>query len=221
LFEHALSTYEQLWHLEDHKMNGQAYGRRKLRNICLWLMMKANEPAAIDLCKKQFVQAKTMTDQIAAFSLLVNSSIRDNRLEAIEKFYKQWSDNDLVLDKWFIVQASCEQLDTLDKVEKLIRHPAFSIKNPNKVRAVIGAFCLGNPRNFHKEDGSGYLFLREKLISLDSINPQIAARLATPFTRWQRFDATRQALMLQQLQYLNELELSRDLKEVVGKSLVR
>jgi aminopeptidase N len=221
LFEHAFSTYEQLWDLEDHKMNGHAYGRRKLRNICLWLMMKANEPAAIDLCKKQFVQAKTMTDQIAAFALLVNSSIQDNRLEAIEKFYKQWSDNDLVLDKWFIVQASCEQLDTLDKVEKLIRHPAFSIKNPNKVRSVIGAFCLGNPRNFHKEDGSGYLFLREKLISLDAINPQIAARLATPFTRWQRFDATRQALMLQQLQHLNELELSRDLKEVVGKSLVR
>lgn len=95
------------------------------------------------------------------------------------------------------------------------------MKNPNKVRALIGAFCQANPRNFHNLDGSGYHFLRDKLVELDPINPQIAARLATPFTRWQRYDVPRQAMMLQQLEDLNQLELSRDLKEVVSKSLVK
>ncbi len=220
LYAHAFTNYEQLWAMEDHRMNGQAYGRRKLRNICLWLMMKANESATLDLCKKQFTSAKTMTDQIAAFSLLVNCSDSLSRTQAIEAFYKQWSHNDLVMDKWFIIQATSEHADSLSQVEQLMNHPAFSIKNPNKVRALIGAFCQANARNFHQIDGSGYEFLRTMLITLDQINPQIAARLATPFTRWQRYDAPRRTLMLAQLEHLNQLELSRDLHEVVSKSLV-
>jgi aminopeptidase N len=220
LYEHALRTYEQLWKMEDHSINGQAYGRRKLRNICLWLMMKANESATMDLCKKQFAAAKTMTDQIAAFSLLVNSSDAASRSQVIESFYKQWSHDELVLDKWFIIQATSEHKDALQQVEQLLKHSAFSIKNPNKVRSLIGAFCQANPRNFHQVDGSGYQFLGAMLITLDQINPQIAARLATPFTRWQRYDESRRKLMLAQLEDLNKLELSRDLQEVVGKSLV-
>lgn len=220
LYEQALTTYEQLWLMEDHSMNGQAYGRRKLRNICLWLMMKANEREAIALCKKQFSNAKTMSDQMASFALLVNCSDAASRIQAIESFYTQWARDELVLDKWFAVQAMCEHSDTLDTVEKLMRHPAFSIKNPNKVRALIGAFCQANPRNFHNMDGSGYLFLKNILVSLDKINPQIAARLATPFTRWQRYDAPRKALMMQQLEALAQLELSRDLREIITKSLV-
>ena len=221
LYNDARTTYEYLWKMEDHSMNGQAYGRRKLRNICLWFMMKANESATLDLCKKQFTGAKTMTDQIAAFSLLVNCSDSPSRIQAIESFYKQWSHDELVLDKWFIIQATSEHRNTLNQVEQLLEHPAFSIKNPNKVRSLIGAFCQGNPRNFHQIDGSGYQFLKKMLVNLDQINPQIAARLATPFTRWQRYDEIRRNLMLAQLEELNALELSRDLKEVVSKSLVR
>jgi aminopeptidase N len=220
LYEQALATYEQLWLMEDHSMNGQAYGRRKLRTICLWLMMKANENEAITLCKKQFSLAKTMSDQIAAFALLVNCSDAASRVQVIESFYSQWARDELVLDKWFAIQATCEHADTLTTVKELMRHPAFSIKNPNKVRALLGAFCQANPRNFHAMDGSGYLFLKNILVSLDKINPQIAARLATPFTRWQRYDAPRKALMMQQLGDLDQLELSRDLREVVTKSLV-
>ena len=220
LYDHALLMYEQLWHLEDHQMNGQAYGRRKLRAICLWLMMKSDESSALPLCQIQFTQAKTMTDQLAAFSLLVNCSDKLSRFQAIEQFYQQWSHDELVLDKWFAIQASCVHSDALSQVHELMKHPAFSIKNPNKVRSVLGAFCQTNPRNFHCIDGSGYDFLQEMLVTLDKINPQIAARLATPFTRWRRYDTARQELIMNNLGELNRMELSRDLSEVVAKSLV-
>lgn len=220
LFESALNTYEQLSQMEDHSMNGQAYGRRKLRNICLWLMMKANETEAMNFCLNQFKQAQTMTDQMAAFALLVNSKNLEVGAEAVALFYKQWLGDELVLDKWFAIQATNEHRDTLAQVKLLMKHPAFTIKNPNKVRALIGAFCQANPRNFHDVNGGGYQFLTDILITLDKINPQIAARLATPFTRWQRYDAPRRSLMLSELENLNQMDLSRDLKEVVSKSLV-
>ncbi|EHL29319.1 aminopeptidase N [Legionella drancourtii] len=220
LYEQAQSMYQKLWQAEDHRMNGPAYGRRKLRNVCLWLMMKSNESAALAICQQQFTQAQTMTDQIASFALLVNCAHQNLREQAINDFYKQWSKDELVLDKWFALQASCELPVTLSQVKKLLQHPDFSIKNPNKARSVIGAFCMANPRNFHAPDGSGYAFLAEILLILDKINPQIAARIANPFTRWQRYDKPRQLLMRQQLEQLAQQQLSRDLGEVVSKSLV-
>jgi aminopeptidase N len=219
LYDQAALVYNKLWQAENHAMNGQAYGRRKLRNTCLWLMMKANETATLDLCQHQFAAAKTMTDQMASFGLLVNCSHSSSRTKAIADFYQQWSKDELVLDKWFTLQATCELPGTLSHVQELLHHPAFSIKNPNKVRSLIGAFCQTNPRHFHALDGSGYVFLRDMLIAIDEINPQIAARLATPFTRWQRYDEPRRVLMKQQLVHLEQLELSRDLREVVTKSL--
>lgn len=213
-------VYQQLWQEEDHSMNGPAYGRRKLRNLCLWLLMKSNEAEALPLCQEQFAKAKTMTDQIASFGLLVNCSNASVRDKAIDAFYQQWSHDELVLDKWFAIQASSESTQTLQHVQTLLQHPKFSMKNPNKVRALLGAFFMGNPRNFHALDGSGYEFLKQMLVSLDAINPQIAARLATPFTRWQKFDSSRQKLMRHQLQELAQQELSRDLRELVDKSLL-
>ncbi|MDP3269144.1 MAG: aminopeptidase N [Legionella sp.] len=220
LFAEAAEVYRKLWQTEDHQMNGVAYGRRKLRNVCLWFMMKANEDKVLTTCQDQFALAQTMTDQITSFALLVNSLNTASRDKAIEDFYRQWSTDDLVLDKWFSIQATSELPNTLAEVKKLIQHPSFSMKNPNKVRALIGAFCQANPRNFHAIDGSGYAFLGDMLLIIDGINPQIAARLATPFTRWQRYDKTRQNLMKIQLERLAEEELSRDLQEVVMKSLV-
>ncbi|HAT8335816.1 TPA: aminopeptidase N [Legionella pneumophila subsp. pneumophila] len=220
LYTEASDLYKELWEVEDHRMHGQAYGRRKLRNVCLWLMMKAKESDALELCREQFKDSRTMTDQIASCSLLVNCSRESHRNEAIEGFYKQWSHNELVLDKWFAMQAACELPGTLGHVKKLTQHPAFCIKNPNKVRALVGAFCMANPRNFHALDGSGYAFLSEVLIKLDKLNPQIAARLATPFTRWRSYDEPRQKLIQNQLEQLTKLDLSRDLREVVDKSLI-
>lgn len=219
LYEKVFHVYKTLWEAEDHRMHGQAYGRRKLRNVCLWLMMKAKETDALEVCLEQFKTSRTMTDQIASCNLLVNCSSESYRGEAIEGFYKQWSHDELVLDKWFAMQATCELPETLSHVKELTQHPAFSIKNPNKVRSVVGAFCMANPRNFHALDGSGYAFLGDILVKLDKINPQVTARLATPFTRWQSFDEPRQKLIKNQLSQLAKLDLSRDLREVVDKCL--
>lgn len=219
LFQDLQATYLSLWEVEDHAMNGQAYGRRKLRRICLSLMMAADEEKTTALCQEQFVKAKTMTDQINALALLVNSSQAAVREEALAAFYQQWKHEDLVMDKWFSLQACCERPDTLNHVKELLKHPGFNIKNPNKVRALIGAFSQSNPRNFHAQDGSGYEFLTDMLIQLDKLNPQIAARLATPYTRWQRLNKERQALIKQQLTRLSGLSLSRDLQELVVKGL--
>ncbi|GGI84384.1 aminopeptidase N [Legionella impletisoli] len=220
LFDKAERLYQVLWQQEEHAMESNAYGRRKLRNLCLWLMMKADEKEALNLCQEQFTKARTMTDQIASFNLLVNCTFDDYRLQAIEAFYQQWKTNDLVLDKWFTALALCELPGTLTEVRQLMSHSAFNIKNPNKVRALLGAFCSSNYRHFHAEDGSGYAFLSEVLLTLDKYNPQVAARLATPFTRWQRLDKPRQALMQEELQTLAKNKLSRDLQELVSKSLI-
>lgn len=219
LFEQLRSTYKLLWAQENNAMDGPAYGMRKLRNVCLWLMMKANEEASLDYCKHQFTHARNMTDKLTSFTLLNNCSIQEEKQLAIDYFYAEWAHDELVLDKWFAVQACSESSDTLMRVKTLMKHPDFSIKNPNKVRSLVGAFVQSNPRNFHAIDGSGYAFLSECLIQLDPLNPQIAARLATPFTRWRRYDATRQQLIKNQLIHLSTLELSRDLNEVISKSL--
>ena len=219
LFNGFKQMYERLWEREDHTMNAQAFQQRKLRNICLGYMMKANEQEAVSICEHQYKHARTMTDQIASFALLTNCSKEKLRNQIMDDFYHQWKGDELVLDKWFAIQATCERSGTLDRVKELLTHPAFSFKNPNKVRAVIGAFCAGNPRQFHAEDGSGYAFLCEMLLKIDPINPQISARLATPFTRLKRFNEARQNQMHGALEHLAKRELSRDLRELVEKSL--
>lgn len=219
LYDNLQAAYETLWAQEDNAIDGKAFGRRRLRNECLFLMMNANEHAALSLCEHQYRAAKTMTDQLSSFSLLNNCTDKAIRHQAVKIFYEQWFDDELVMDKWFTVQACGEHADTLDTVKALLDHKAFSLKNPNKVRSLVGAFCQANHRNFHAADGEGYAFLGDMLCKLDLINPQIAARLATPFTRWQRYDAPRQALMLEQLNRLAARDLSRDLREVVDKSL--
>lgn len=219
LYADLQRIYSALWREEDHAMTGLSYGRRKLRNLCLFLMMKANPEGTQALTQEQFNQARTMTDQISSFALLCNTDRSLVREAVIQQFYQQWANNELVLDKWFTIQASAELPLVLQHVRELMKHPAFAIKNPNKVRALIGAFCQANPLYFHAIDGSGYAFLAEILIQMDAINPQIAARLATPFTRWQRLDKKRQQLMIDELKQLVTHDLSGDLREVIEKSL--
>lgn len=219
LFSELQTIYQHLWAIENNGMDGVAFGQRKFRNVCLWFMMKANEAKVINECWTQFSTIGTMTDKIASFALLVNANNTHYREQAIHDFYTQWSDNDLVMDKWFAIQASSEVAGALARVKALLERPDFSMTNPNRVRSLIGAFSQNNPRHFNAIDGSGYAFLGDMLITMDAINPQIAARLATPFTRWQRLDTLRQALMQAQLTRLIALELSPDLSEVVSKSL--
>lgn len=219
LFDQWQDLYQYLLKQENNERHAKAYGQRRLRNLCLWFMMKGDEQRALAKCEEQFIKRINMTDQLASFSLLANCQIVAYRERAIDQFYEQWTKDELVLDKWFAIQASAEAGDCLTKVNMLLNHPAFSLTNPNKVRALIGVFCQNNPRHFHAPDGSGYTFLTTILLQLDKINPQIAARLATPFTRWSRYNSHHQGLIKEQLQYLRKHDLSRDLQELVVKSL--
>lgn len=218
LYPHLETMYAQLLAEETGSLEDNATAKRKLRNVCLTLMMKGNEQATIIRAQKQYVHAETMTDRMAAFTLLAHASEINIRNEAISSFYTQWHKEPLVLDKWFSVQAINEH-DAFNTVKKLVKHPDFTIKNPNRVRSVIGAFSQFNPLYFHASDGSGYRLLMEYIEILDKTNPQVAARLATPFTRWQRLDKKRQKEMLKCLEHLNTLTLSRDTRELVVKSL--
>jgi aminopeptidase N len=221
LLPKLLATYAALWEIEDHAIHGKAYGRRKLRNVCLALLMKGFEDREdiLKLTQEQFFKAGTMTDQLASFALLVNSPNALVREEATNLFYSQWKDDELVLDKWFALQAGCVLNGTLERVKALLEHPQFNIKNPNRVRSLVGAFALNNPRHFHAVDGSGYAFLTDILIEVDKINPLTASRLATPFTRLKRYNQVRRVLIRQQLERLASEDLSKDMRELVSKSL--
>ncbi len=194
-------------------------GQRAFRNLCLTYLVSLEDDAAIQLALAQFRGADNMTDQMAAFVALVHSA-RPERQQVIGDFYHQWQGDSLVLDKWFAVQATAPLPETLAEVQALMHHPAFQLKNPNKVRALVGSFAASNPLCFHELSGRGYHFLTEQVLALDSLNPQIAARLAARLGRGARYDATRRGLMRSQLERIGASpSLSRDVYEVVSKSL--
>jgi aminopeptidase N len=162
-----------------------------------------------------------MTDRMAALRLLVDIDIPE-RQAALDDFYARFRDDPLVLDKWLALQAVSALPDTLARVEALLDHPAFSLRNPNKVRALIGSFTAANPLRYHAQDGAGYAFHVARTLALDRVNPQVAARLLAPLGRWRRFDALRQERMQAALErILAAPQLSRDVYEIVAKSLGR
>jgi aminopeptidase N len=161
-----------------------------------------------------------MTEQLAALAVLVNSPFETEKQAALQRFAGLFGGNPLVMDQWFSVQAGCALPGGLERVQALMQHPAFTLKNPNKVRALIGAFAGQNLVNFHRADGAGYRFLADLIIQLNAFNPQIAARQLAPLTRWRKYDSGRQQLMRSELErVLASGELSSDVYEVVSKSL--
>lgn len=215
---------------ERHAQQGEfaadaaAMAQRALRNCALAYLVRTGSEEWLDRCQQQFRSANNMTDKMAALRALAYSKAEKGIIyaeQALEEFYEQWQHEALVVDQWFITQALRPHADTLDKVKRLLSHKAFSLKNPNKVRSLIGAFCGQNHVNFHKLDGSGYEFLADRVLELDALNPQVAARLLTPLTRWKKYCSERQALMQAQLQRIKSAgDLSRDVFEVVEKSTV-
>ncbi len=194
-------------------------GHRALRNIALGYLMELETPEIRARCLDQLRTADNMTDAMAALAALANCDCPE-REEGLDWFYARWRDEPLVVDKWFAVQASSRLPGTLDEVRALLEHPAFDLRNPNKVRAVIGAFCQGNHARFHTADGSGYAFAAEHVIALDAINAQVAARLARAFDRWKKFDAERQQHARQALARIKDTPgLSKDTFEVVSRAL--
>ncbi|MFZ3205179.1 MAG: aminopeptidase N [Pseudomonas sp.] len=196
------------------------FSRRSLQNIALSYLMLSGKPEVLAACLEQFEVCDNMTERLAALAVLVNSPFEAEKAKTLASFAEFFKDNPLVMDQWFSVQAACSLPGALARVQQLMTHPAFTLKNPNKVRALIGAFSGQNPVNFHQADGSGYRFLADQVITLNALNPQIASRLLGPLTRWGKYDDARQALMKAELQrILASGELSSDVFEVVSKSL--
>ncbi len=194
-------------------------GQRALKNVALSYLMSIEDEVAIELAQVQFEADHNMTDVRHALTLLVHSSRSDIADPALKAFGRKWSHDPLVMDQWFSLQVTRPQADALDRVRYLMEHPAFSLKNPNKVRALIGAFAGQNRVNFHRLDGEGYRLLADVVIELNRLNPEIAARIITPLTRWQRFDEARQALMRAELERIRGEELSPNVYEIVEKAL--
>lgn len=203
----------------EYGIDAAAMARRALKNLALGYLMELDDAGIHRRCIEQFHSGNNMTDVLAALILLINSSDAEGDA-ALKTFYAQWQDDTLVLDKWFAIQATSRRADTLQRVIALTRHSAFNIKNPNRVRAVIGAFTHGNHVRFHEAGGAGYALAGDYVIALNALNPQVAARLAGVFTAWRRYDTKRQVLMKQQLERLRDHDdLSKDVFEIVSKSL--
>ena len=195
-----------------------AKGARRLKSVALGYIAASGAEDAARLAFEQFEQADNMTDRQGALTTLVNSSA-DSRTAALEAFYTRYADNGLVLDKWFQTQALSSREDTADTVEALSKHRDFTLANPNRARALIGAFSV-NQRAFHAAGGRGYRFLADQLIALDKLNPQTAAKLVPPLGRWKRFDPARAALMRAELERIVATPgLSKDMFEQASKSL--
>ncbi|TWC42864.1 aminopeptidase N [Pseudomonas sp. SJZ079] len=196
------------------------FARRSLQNIALSYLMLSGKPEVLAACLEQFEACDNMTERLTALAVLINSPFDAEKAKALASFADFFKDNPLVMDQWFSVQAASALPGALARVQQLMQHPAFTLKNPNKVRALIGAFTGQNPVNFHLADGSGYRFLADQVIILNALNPQIASRLLAPLTRWGKYDAARQSLMKAELErILASGELSSDVFEVVSKSL--
>jgi aminopeptidase N len=210
-----------LSHRDDggYDMESASMARRSLKNLALSYLMQLGRPEINALCMAQFNEADNMTDVMAALVCLVNVDC-PQREQALVAFEAKWSNDPLVMDKWFSVQAGSKLPTTLTRVKELMGHPAFSLRNPNKVRSLVGGFCSGNLINFHAADGSGYRFLTDQVLALDSLNPQIAARMLRIMSRWRRYDGDRQALMKSQFErVLENNKVSRDVFEIASKSL--
>jgi len=191
--------------------------RRSLRNVCLSYLMET--AAGIGCANEQFATSDNMTDSLAALRGLVWSGA-PSAAAALDTFENRWQHDALVMDKWFAIQASVPGPGTVGRVAELVRHPAFSIRNPNKVRSVIGVFALMNPTAFHASDGSGYRLHADKVIELDALNPQVAARMAGAYNAWTRYDDRRRELMKSQLSRIAATTgLSGDVSEIIHNAL--
>ncbi|MBT8113991.1 MAG: aminopeptidase N [Arenicella sp.] len=195
-----------------------AMAQRELQNRALSYLVATERDEFYALARQQYDIANTMTDRLAAFAALVHSAYRDKQA-IIDDFYSRYRQDALVLDKWFAMQAMVPEENALANVQTLLKHSAFSINNPNKVRSLIGAYTANMP-SFHNPDGSGYVFLADKIIELNQINPQIAARLAGAFNNWREHVEPNSSMMKNQLERINnEQALAKDIREIVSKAL--
>ena len=208
--------YDRLTDSEPYSPAAADAGRRALRNTVLDLLSRVDGP---ELAAVQFKHASNMTDQMGALSVLGTIDAPE-RTEALNAFYEANKTDHLLVDKWFALNALAPFPDKMSEIRALTDHAAFSLKTPNKVRALVGTFSIANPVCFNHEDGSGYRFLADTVLALDPINPQVAARLSSAFMNWRMMEPGRNALAKAEIERVKSRKgLSRDTLEIVTKTL--
>lgn len=219
LKEPLFDLYQRHNQRQVYAPDAQQIGSRSIKNAALDYLMLTE--VGVELAWQQFCDANNMTDQAAALRALVSCSASgDLATRALAQFEKQWRDETLVINLWLQIQATDQRRGTLKRVENLLTNDHFSLKNPNKVRSLIGAYCSANLVNFHAVSGEGYAFLADYVMQLNGINPQIAARLVTPLTRWRKYAQSHGQLMHGALQQVADHPgLAKDVHEIVVKSL--
>ncbi|MBQ0732198.1 MAG: aminopeptidase N [Oleispira antarctica] len=221
LAEKLAELYKKLNVQQSYLPEPEQMAQRGLKNAALSYLLKTDHKKYCDLAVTQFENSDNMTDSMAALASMVNSGYKAQAESALESFYDKWQAEPLVVNQWLAVQAGSAEYGTIENINKLLEHEAFDIKNPNKVRSVIGAFAGQSLINFHALDGSGYQLLADKIILLNQLNPQIASRLVSPLSKWRRYvDSQAQQMKLQLQRIMAQDNLSKDVYEVVSKSLI-
>jgi aminopeptidase N len=212
-------AYERLTETGPYRPDSASIGRRALRNACLGYLAVAGSPEAVARAKAQFDAGQNMTDVLAALGVLIDIDCPERR-DALAAFYRGWRHDELVIDKWFMMQALSSLPGTLAECRALLSHPDYDSRNPNRVRALVNTLAQGNLLHFHDRSGTGYAFLADQVITIDAFNTTLAARLVQPLGAWRRQDAGRQALMKAELErVLSVSGLSKGTFEMASKSL--
>ena len=218
-----LAVYRQNQSSAAYRADAAQIAQRALKNLALAYLAQPAESKHLQLADQQFRAASNMTDASAGLRALVDSPAKEAealKRQALAAFHKRWRQEPLVIDQWFAIQASCPLPGALRAVEALRQHADFDLRVPNRMRALVVAFSVQNRVNFHRKDGAGYRFLADRVLELNGVNPQMAARILAPLSRWQKLDKRRQALMQGELSRIREAEaLSPDVYEIVSKSL--
>ena len=217
-----LSAYESCLTSGIYQPDAISAGKRGLKNLALSYLLAWADDSTCELAQVQFEAADNMTDRLAALTALVSvesgtaASLADS---ALNRFYREFRKDALVIDKWFTLQAMAHTTDVA-AVYELMKHPSFTLTNPNRARSLIFSFCNSNPSRFHATDGSGYRFWAEQVIALNAINPQVAARLARSLDRWRKYTPALREKMEAALQQVAKSDkLSKDVRELITKSL--
>ena len=201
------------------RIDADAIAQRSLKNSILAWLMRLDHKDIQHACLAQYQAQQNMTDVLSALILIVNSKMTERQM-VLDDFYQRWEKSPLVLDKWFMVQAKSQHPDCLSQIKTLMNNPHFSLKNPNKVRSLIGVFANANPLYFHAADGSGYDFFATQIMALDPLNPQISARMMRTFATYKNYDQVRQDKIQQVIKQILTLpNISKDLLEVAQKCL--
>ncbi|MGY3900907.1 aminopeptidase N [Aeromonas lusitana] len=218
--ERLAASYQSL-RLTGYKVVHEDVAKRALKAVVLGYLAALDPVQADALVREQYAQADNMTDTLAALQV-ANAHLLPCRAALLADFEGKWAHDGLVLDNWLRLVGAKPAADVLVEVKQAMAHPTFSIRNPNRLRALVGSFAMNNQAQFHAPDGSGYRFLTDLLIQLNEVNPQVASRLITPLIQFKRLDEGRKSLIRAELTRLAKLDgLARDLFEKVSKALAQ